>query len=840
MGPTHSAVDVESLYGPRLSAPQTTEMAQAPRSAHAPSQVPRLYQTLQQDYIERTLSAEHCFMRAESMSAATLFARINYPALQTLEGPDLDAVLLIAPTQSLSDSSLNHIIARWPPRAQTQPLEAIAADPDLWIKYPRSADRASQEQAVVDVFVGLTMNKLRRRLPNFAFTLGALKCQSKAPGHEGPPPRFCAINQPAVLHVIQERVPGLTLEAWLHRAPEPRAFLRILLQVALALAKAQEKRGFVHHALFASNIILRPADLGPVTYQLGDQNYTINPAGLVPTIIDYGSARIAKRGMAVCYRTNPTFFTPGQDLAQLIGSCLALAIGTPFRRNIAWLQEWLGDTWDFTTGSYPEMVARTDGFLLAPEDPKASLSALDFIHWVRGRHGELFNALVSTQTRSLKPLDAECTAEPDLASLTSLPSGSLKAFILRACGKPYTPSATEEEYDDQMLAQYRGYLAAHPTRVYRVNYNFPLARQYDGDHLVDYRQVLAQQEADYDTVTNYILFLRVRRALGHATRDEPPFEVKWRLKHNLAVIRNLPFYRIYLATQRDPRRPSGETLVALSDFDQASAWAKQLVPLCAPVLDRVLAPAVRFSLRPYEQLRTPLYYPPSTLQQFQRLRDLGLPASPRHGTDMEVLLHMRETGSAGGSAHLSPSQQAAAILALVKIRGSTIRSLLVLGDGASASLASALGSALTLDPAHVKSLDVTRSSEAGLGHASLRAPDDGVDLVVAHQALYRVENPLSLLNHLRHVCRSLFVLVESDADDPGQRMTLDVQHSMREAQTLSTVDQLTKYLNDYRAWHRSTREWTRLAVSSRFRLLHLDPASGPLREFTTVFGPASS
>ena len=368
---------------------------------------------------------------------------------------------------------------------------------------------------------------------------------------------ICASKNGSVLHIVQERVKGIRFDEWLKKTSNTSEVIRIILQVAFALAKAQEKRGFVHNTLYPSNIVLRSSGIDEVSYHLGSYTYKIRPNGSVPTIIDYSSARATSKGFAFCYLDNPTLFYPGTDLCKLISSSLAL-VNKSIYSKVSWMNDFFHNFFNVATGSYGSLYEKYDGFNLPLDNPLASLSARDFIRWVQTRQGELFNRLVAVEARKLK----KCSMPP------SLPIFDIANF---------------------------------ERRILPVNYNLSLAEQYDGDRKIDYVHVLEMLQSQYRKIKDYICMIRAKANDGSKFADEDRalasslFEIKESLRHNILIIQNLPLYRLYLITEvvehkyRQQKMNSTERTI-LSESQSVIAATSSIFPLSRSFLNDKLYP----------------------------------------------------------------------------------------------------------------------------------------------------------------------------------------------------------------------------------------------------------
>ena len=421
--------------------------------------------------------------------------------------------------------------------------------------FPRTDDKTAQDHGLFEYFCGLVMNKLRKKLPNFVYTLGAFKCFPIETASDMS--TFCTAQESTVYHIVQERIEGPTLDEWLRRSPSAEGLYSILLQLAFALGKAQDKKGFIHNALYASNVIIRPSQLTVITYQFGSQVFTMTPVkGEIPTIIDFSSARVTHKGFGVSFISNPTIFMAGRDLCKLITSVLAHLNKSEIYAEIQWLNEYFHNFYDVSSGDYAELVSKYHGFNLPEDSPLASLTPMDFINWFRTTHGEIFNRLVKTEAREIRvfqlltSLRPKIEVEPDLLVI---PSATMKTFAYTQYGDKYKPSTEEHEYDTRLLARYEEFaIEISSAHIYTVNYKFPFQLQYDGSKRIDYFRTLDEIKTAKEIADNYIIFARYAKTVSSPIESVIPaasiqkvFTAKEKYRYDIHTISNLPLYRLY-------------------------------------------------------------------------------------------------------------------------------------------------------------------------------------------------------------------------------------------------------------------------------------------------------
>ena len=118
--------------------------------------------------------------------------------------------------------------------------------------------------------------------------------------------------------LISEHIEGKTLKEWLLRRPTTSSeLLQIVLMIAMALAVAQEKIGFVHYDLYPWNIVIQEySKPHPIHYRFETHLFTIS-SRFVPVLIDYGRSHMIYRSHHVG-RVNPFKMNRYQDVMNLV------------------------------------------------------------------------------------------------------------------------------------------------------------------------------------------------------------------------------------------------------------------------------------------------------------------------------------------------------------------------------------------------------------------------------------------------------------------------------------------------------------------------------------------
>lgn len=154
----------------------------------------------------------------------------------------------------------------------------------------------------------LYMNELSKTCPNFIYTYADFE---DSDNHT---------------NIVTEFVEGMTLEEYINTSAFTMAsFIDILIGICLALAKAQQKCGFIHMDLFPWNVIIvRKKAPETIVYNNEQGSYTIK-TNIVPIIIDYGKSHFIHKGQHY-YNTSPFHLCRLQDIISIVFSSIYIIL----------------------------------------------------------------------------------------------------------------------------------------------------------------------------------------------------------------------------------------------------------------------------------------------------------------------------------------------------------------------------------------------------------------------------------------------------------------------------------------------------------------------------------
>lgn len=187
----------------------------------------------------------------------------------------------------------------------TDIFSAQIADKEVSAK---SISEIRRKDTIHEAFVGVTeVNNLIKLVPNFIYTFGM--DESK---------RF----------IVRENIRGITLHQYITETMHPfslKDFLKIFLQVALALQVAQNEISFVHWDLMPWNIVLLSLNEKMIfEYPITSIRKVAKvETKCIPIIIDYGKSHIVSSSSNEQYtRMNLFHFSSIQDILSLLFASL--------------------------------------------------------------------------------------------------------------------------------------------------------------------------------------------------------------------------------------------------------------------------------------------------------------------------------------------------------------------------------------------------------------------------------------------------------------------------------------------------------------------------------------
>ncbi len=208
-------------------------------------------------------------------------------------------------------------------------------------KAPRDQSTDLIHEYIIGVY---GLNLLRSVVPNFAYILGAFKCNPPYVQEDKNVDAVCLTeSKNKVTYVLYERIiPGTELADYIFTCSE-NDFMSVWLQLIYSLRIAQKKIGYNHNDLHTQNVLVRKlTSKVEIPYQSRGITIYLKATG-VATIIDYGLSRMNLTYEKQVYTiTDPAMiayppygFDTLIDLFKLISFCVYLLIEKGYNNSPA-------------------------------------------------------------------------------------------------------------------------------------------------------------------------------------------------------------------------------------------------------------------------------------------------------------------------------------------------------------------------------------------------------------------------------------------------------------------------------------------------------------------------
>nr|QBK89532.1 MAG: SNF-related serine/threonine-protein kinase [Pithovirus LCPAC001] len=151
-----------------------------------------------------------------------------------------------------------------------------------------TSDEINSYDTYHEIFAGFVLNRYRTQIPNFMYTYGYIDVCGPLHGTNLSGVKTMCISGGKNIYSIVERInPGTTLKDFLNYGMVTEDFLKIYLQIILALHTARDIQ-YVHNDLHTSNVVMRNlSKMVLVPYKFRGKTIYIK-TNKIPTIIDYG------------------------------------------------------------------------------------------------------------------------------------------------------------------------------------------------------------------------------------------------------------------------------------------------------------------------------------------------------------------------------------------------------------------------------------------------------------------------------------------------------------------------------------------------------------------------
>jgi hypothetical protein len=292
-----------------------------------------------------------------------------------------------------------------------------ALDERLGMTIKRALDTSEGIQMVHEYIVSLYgTNALRHLCPNFCYTFAMYQSPTK------------------IVRLAMETIPGPRIidEVLAQGRAEfsqgsMMEFMKLWVQIVLALELAQETLFFTHFDLHGENVLLRPIDppLPFLDYPILDTIYRIENVAQIATLIDFEHSTIrydkgfvgqVKEGFPQ-YGMYP-FYVPGADLFKLLAYLWQTLYDKKYAatsmgfRLVRFFQFCLDkfynvQTVDPSQPNYKSIAQLRNTYNNGTELPSAFFSPYDMLRFLESRKTEIFNILGITSypwtTRAISP-----------------------------------------------------------------------------------------------------------------------------------------------------------------------------------------------------------------------------------------------------------------------------------------------------------------------------------------------------------------------------------------------------------------------------------------------------
>lgn len=468
----------------------------------------------------------------------------------------------------------------------------------------------------IDIVNRMNINKLMFKLPYFCPLLGAISD-----------------------NIIEERTRDPSLATLLTEKKITFTLLYYLIvQVILAIQKAQDKIGFVHGQLTPENIIIKNTQIESVVINIEDITYILSVNQYIPFIKNFSQTRTMSKSFGFSNTQNPTLFHPGQDLFKFIGTVLALVFTTNLTlyQDISWIGEYYGKDFFkfFPSDTYDTILKRYNNFDIDYANSFSNDRPFNMIKYMDNIKPKSVSETIKHRDKRVirpKKLKTENTQDYLVINEPLIPSKGIRDHINLSIDPSTRSKIPESTYDSLLLDKFQAELTRNPLNKVEltVNYNFPLGYQYDGLDPINYDTVFFQVCERNNILSSNIDFIRQLSYTSTYYPYKPTvylYEEKYRSKTNKNLIANMYLYKLYGISkflQNGKTVPIGTAKILLKDYSAIVNMLKIIFPYINDFLDQ----NYNFVYNSLEQTINTLvesstsgiYFPPSTLCQFKQV-----------------------------------------------------------------------------------------------------------------------------------------------------------------------------------------------------------------------------
>lgn len=153
-------------------------------------------------------------------------------------------------------------------------------------------------ELIHELFVGLLLNRLRSKVPNFAYVFGGFQCSPPIVNNSKQVVTWCNNRKSRVNYILYENIkPAISFRQYIQKCT-PFQWLDKYLQVLYSLAAANQEIDFTHYDLHDENVLIRTIDSSEflIPYLTETGKYEMIKTEAVATIIDYGFSYVKYNG----------------------------------------------------------------------------------------------------------------------------------------------------------------------------------------------------------------------------------------------------------------------------------------------------------------------------------------------------------------------------------------------------------------------------------------------------------------------------------------------------------------------------------------------------------------
>lgn len=199
---------------------------------------------------------------------------------------------------------------------------------DLIVFKTKSIYNSDEENSVHELFIGLILNALKKDIPNFVFTYGAINCSIPIDPNSSIF-TYCKNSEEQSLYIMLENInSSITLRNYIKSGCNLQEFLNVFMQILYSLHHANKNYDFTHYDLHSANVLIRKYNnYFAIKYET-EYGIEYLKTNILATIIDYGFSHIYyknkhygvynSKNIGVYHNSSYYMF----DVYKLLGFCL--------------------------------------------------------------------------------------------------------------------------------------------------------------------------------------------------------------------------------------------------------------------------------------------------------------------------------------------------------------------------------------------------------------------------------------------------------------------------------------------------------------------------------------